>query len=186
MKSSVNSGLIKKAKKGDGQAFGALIQSYERFVYNVVYRITGNPDDAKDVSQEAFIMAFKNFGSYNETWAFSTWLYRIAINTAVDHLRKRKNEISYEDYINEGKESYSVSVEEKVISNESLKYILKAVNTLDEDFKVVIVLKDIEGLDYKEISDIIGCPVGTVKSRLSRARGKLRNIIKLCKKGRIL
>ena len=180
MISSVNSGLIKKARRGDGRAFSMLIENHERFVFNVVYRITGNAEDARDVSQEAFIKAFKNFESYDESSAFSTWLYRIAVNTAIDYIRKRKkeNSISFEDYIVDEKNQKGDSgIEEKVISKEGVKNIISAVNMLDDEFKTVIVLRDMEGMDYKEISDITGLPLGTVKSRLSRGRGKLRQMI---------
>ena len=180
MISSVNSGLIKKARRGDGRAFSMLIENHERFVFNVVYRITGNAEDARDVSQEAFIKAFKNFESYDERAAFSTWLYRIAVNTAIDFVRRRKkeNSISFEDYIvDENNQNIDSGIEEKVISKEGVKSIISAVNMLDDEFKTVIVLRDMEGMDYKEISDITGLPLGTVKSRLSRARGKLRQII---------
>ncbi len=180
MISSVNSGLIKKARRGDGRAFSMLIENHERFVFNVVYRITGNAEDARDVSQEAFIKAFKNFESYDESSAFSTWLYRIAVNTAIDFVRRRKkeNNISFEDYIVDEKNQNSDSgIEEKVISKEGVKNIISAVNMLDDEFKTVIVLRDMEGMDYKEISDITGLPLGTVKSRLSRGRGKLRQMI---------
>lgn len=180
MISSVNSGLIKKARRGDGRAFSMLIENHERFVFNVVYRITGNAEDARDVSQEAFIKAFKNFESYDESSAFSTWLYRIAVNTAIDYIRKRKkeNSISFEDYIVDEKNQKGDSgIEEKVISKEGVKNIISAVNMLDDEFKTVIVLRDMEGMDYKEISDITGLPLGTVKSRLSRGRGKFRQMI---------
>ncbi len=180
MISSVNSGLIKKARRGDGRAFSMLIENHERFVFNVVYRITGNAEDARDVSQEAFIKAFKNFESYDESSAFSTWLYRIAVNTAIDFIRRRKkeNSISFEDYIVDEKNQKGDSgIEEKVISKEGVKNIISAVNMLDDEFKTVIVLRDMEGMDYKEISDITGLPLGTVKSRLSRGRGKLRQMI---------
>ena len=180
MISSVNSGLIKKARRGDGRAFSMLIENHERFVFNVVYRIIGNAEDARDVSQEAFIKAFKNFESYDESSAFSTWLYRIAVNTAIDYIRKRKkeNSISFEDYIVDEKNQKGDSgIEEKVISKEGVKNIISAVNMLDDEFNTVIVLRDMEGMDYKEISDITGLPLGTVKSRLSRGRGKLRQLI---------
>ncbi len=180
MISSVNSGLIKKARRGDGRAFSMLIENHERFVFNVVYRITGNAEDARDVSQEAFIKAFKSFESYDESSAFSTWLYRIAVNTAIDYVRKRKKEniISFEDYIVDEKNEKSDSgVEEKVISKEGVKNIIEAVNALDDEFKTIIVLRDMEGMEYKEISDITGLPMGTVKSRLSRGRGKLRQML---------
>ena len=180
MNSTANSVLIKKARRGDGHAFGMLIENHERFVYNIVYRITGNFEDARDVSQEAFIKAFKNFSSYDESSAFSTWIYRIAVNTAIDHVRKKKreNNVSLEDYITDEKgENHKSSVEEKIVSDERMSDIIKALNALDEDFKTVVVLRDIEGMEYSQISEIIGCPEGTVKSRLSRARGKLRQII---------
>lgn len=180
MISSVSSGLIKKARRGDGHAFSMLIENHERFVFNVVYRIVGNAEDARDVSQEAFIKAFKNFETYDESSAFSTWLYRIAVNTAIDYIRRRKkeNSISFEDYIvDENNHNGDSGIEEKVISKEGVKNIISAVNMLDDEFKTVIVLRDMEGLDYKEISDITGLPLGTVKSRLSRGRGKLRQIL---------
>ena len=180
MNSTANSVLIKKARRGDGHSFGMLIENHERFVYNIVYRITGNFEDARDVSQEAFIKAFKNFSSYDESSAFSTWIYRIAVNTAIDHVRKKKreNNVSLENYITDEKgENHKSSVEEKIVSDERMSDIIKALNALDEDFKTVVVLRDIEGMEYSQISKIIGCPEGTVKSRLSRARGKLRQII---------
>ncbi len=177
---STVSKLVKKAKRGDPEAFGALIEKYERFVFNVVYRMIGNAEDASDVSQEAFIKAFKKFSYYDENWAFSTWLYRIAVNAAIDFMRssKKENCVSFEDYIvDEDNQNRDSGIEEKIISKEGVKNIISAVNMLDDEFKAVIVLRDMEGMDYKEISDITGLPMGTVKSRLSRGRGKLRRIM---------
>jgi len=179
MTTSVDKGLIKKARRGDGLAFSMLIEKHEKFVFNVVYRMVNNIEDAKDISQEAFIKAFKSFDTYDGSAAFSTWIYRIAVNAAIDHMRKQKREqsVSFDEYITDDTVS-TMSVEESVVSNEGKGAILDAVNKLEEEFKTVVVLRDIHGMDYSEISDITGCPVGTVKSRLSRARGKLRNMLK--------
>ena len=176
--------LAEKARNGDTEAFSMLIESHERFVFNIAYRMLGNLEDAKDISQEVFIKAFKNFIYYDERASFATWIYRIAVNTCIDYIRKKKkeNNVSF-DVFPEGEKVAPSNLEEEFISKEGTEEILKAVMALDEDFKAVIVLHDMEGMEYKEISDILGCPIGTVKSRLSRARLKLRLVMKNKKGG---
>ena len=183
---STVSKLVKRAKRGDPEAFGTLIEKYERFVFNIVYRMTGNAEDARDVAQEAFIKAFKKFSYYDESWAFSTWIYRIAINASIDYMRKRgkENSVSLDIFSENGMDAVDAkNIEESVLQKEKSKEIIEAVNALEEEFRTVIVLHDMEGMEYKEISDILGCPMGTVKSRLSRARGKLRRLIEQRKGG---
>ncbi|MCI8341759.1 MAG: sigma-70 family RNA polymerase sigma factor [Firmicutes bacterium] len=178
--------LVEKAKKGDSASFGSLIIHHERFVYNVVYRMLPNKEDAEDISQEVFIKAYKYLNRFDGKAAFSTWLYKIAVNTCIDEIRKRrgKETISINAEIDTGegtveKEYVSgiIGVEEEVLSKEGVEIIKRAINNLSEEQKTVITLRDIEGLSYIEIAEITECSMGTVKSRLSRARQALKDMI---------
>ena len=178
--------LVEKAKKGDSASFGSLIIHHERFVYNVVYRMLPNKEDAEDISQEVFIKAYKYLNRFDGKAAFSTWLYKIAVNTCIDEIRKRRGKetlsINAEIDTGEGtveKEYVSgiIGVEEEVLSKEGVEIIKRAINNLSEEQKTVITLRDIEGLSYIEIAEITECSMGTVKSRLSRARQALKDMI---------
>jgi len=182
------SNLIEMAKHGSSDAFGEIILKHERFVYNVVYRMLPNPEDAKDISQEVFIKTYRYLSKFDNKASFSTWIYRIAVNTCIDEIRKRKGKetISLDDEI-EGAEGSiknqfadkSVDIERAVIEKEGLESIRKAVNKLSDEHKVVVTLRDMEGLTYDEIADITQVSLGTVKSRLSRARKALKELILL-------
>ncbi|MGL4791623.1 MAG: sigma-70 family RNA polymerase sigma factor [Anaerotignaceae bacterium] len=178
--------LIEKAQQGDSQAFGKLVQSHERFVYNVIYRMISNPEDAKDISQEVFIKAFKYIGKFDGKASFSTWLYRIAVNACIDELRKRKGKdtVSVEAQLELEENSVkmqfadeSSNVEDKIIAKEGLTLIKEAMEKISQEHKTIIVLRDIEGLSYAEIAEITETSLGTVKSRLARARKALKEII---------
>lgn len=178
--------LINKAKQGNITAFEKLITSYEKVVYNISYRMFNNEEDAKDISQEVFIKFYKNLDKFDGTSKVSTWLYRITVNTCIDEMRKRKGkETSSIDEVismDEGdlKKQYqndSKTPEEKLISKEDIDDLKKAIDSLSQNHKTLIVLRDIQGLSYSEISEITDCSLGTVKSRLARARVQLKNII---------
>ena len=182
------SNLIELAKHGSSDAFGEIILKHERFVYNVVYRMLPNPEDAKDISQEVFIKAYRYLSKFDNKASFSTWIYRIAVNTCIDEIRKRKGKetISLDDEIegaegsikNQFADKY-VDIERDIIEKEGLESIRQAVNKLSEEHKVVVTLRDMEGLAYDEIADITQTSLGTVKSRLSRARKALKELILL-------
>lgn len=178
--------LIKKAKDGDIKAFEELILLNEKMVFNVVLRMINNPEDAKDISQEVFIKVYKSLNNFNEKSAFSTWIYRVAVNTCIDEIRKRKkvNIISIDEETENGdcaiQKQYadtSETPEERFIQNENKNQILKAVNELSNDHKTMIVLRDLHGLSYNEISEITGNTLGTVKSKIARARLQLKNML---------
>lgn len=178
--------LIKKAKDGDMRAFEELILLNEKMVFNVVLRMINNPEDAKDISQEVFIKVYKSLNNFNEKSAFSTWIYRVAVNTCIDEIRKRKkvNIISIDEETENGdcaiQKQYadtSETPEERFIQNEDKNQILNAVNELSNDHKTMIVLRDLHGLSYNEISEITGNTLGTVKSKIARARLQLKNML---------
>lgn len=175
--------LIHRAAKGDEAAFEQLLTQHEKSVYSLCLRMTGNPDDAMDVSQEVFLRVWRNLGSYQFDAAFSTWLFRIASNACIDFLRakKRRNDVSLtmEDE-NDGEEK-ELSVpdpellpEEQLLAKEQQQAVLRAMDALPPDHREILQLRVIENLPYEEIADILGVKVGTVKSRLARARNLLR------------
>lgn len=178
--------LIKKAKKGDSAAFSALMEQHFAMIYNLALRMSGNPDDASDLTQEVMIKLFKNIGAFEGKSKFSTWVYRVASNTCLDELRKikRKKTVSLDaEYETEdgsvGYEAEDTAPTPDVSAERSeLKTIVaKAVSRLGEEYRTAVILRDINGLSYTEIAEVIGCSVGTVKSRISRGRANLKEIL---------
>lgn len=177
--------LIKKCTQGDIDAFEELIVKYEKTTYNIALRMLRNKDDAMDISQEAFIKVFKSIKTFNFESSFSTWLYRIVTNTCLDFLRKNSNtSLSIDSPINteDGEiqrdiPDISNNTEEIFEKQLTKELVHRAINKLDENHKTVIILRDIEGFSYEEVAQILDCSLGTVKSRISRARNSLKNII---------
>lgn len=178
--------LIKKAKKGDSAAFSDLMEQHFAMIYNLALRMSGNPDDASDLTQEVMIKLFKNIGAFEGKSKFSTWVYRVASNTCLDELRKikRKKTVSLDaEYETEdgsvGYEAEDTAPTPDVSAERSeLKTIVaKAVSRLGEEYRTAVILRDINGLSYTEIAEVIGCSVGTVKSRISRGRANLKEIL---------
>lgn len=181
-----NTELIQRAKNGDGEAFGELIASHERLVYNIALRTVKNPEDARDISQEAFIKAYKNIKKFDEKSAFSTWIYKITVNTAIDEMRRRKGKetVSADMELDLGEGSVAMQLidgdgtpEEEAVRQETRRDILSAIDMLSEEHCRVVVLRDLNGLSYSDIAEITDSTMGTVKSRLARARAQLRNIL---------
>lgn len=180
------SALIKSAVKGDIRAFEELIMCHEKIVYNIAYRMLPNQEDVKDISQEVFIKVYKNLYKFDFKSAFSTWIYRITVNTCIDEIRKRKGKETYsmdEELQSDDssiKKQYSdngQSPEDVFISNEESQQLVAAVSLLSEEHQTIITLRDLEGFSYSEITEITGISMGTVKSRLARARLQLKNIL---------
>lgn len=178
--------LISKAKAGDVEAFEQLIEAYQKKVYNLALRMTGNQDDAADLAQEAFIRVFRSISGFKEQSSFSTWVYRITTNVCLDEIRKRKNRkvisIDEEIHMDEGEIKRQVISEEplpdELAEREELRSIVNAaINSLPEDQRIVLTLRDLNSLSYDEIAKILDCPGGTVKSRINRARQALRNVL---------
>jgi RNA polymerase sigma-70 factor, ECF subfamily len=179
--------LLHQSKNGDMAAFEQLIEGYQKKVFNIALRMLGNPDDASEVAQEVFIRVYKSVKNFKEESSFSTWIYRITTNTCLDELRKRKNKehISLDEDIHHEDGDMKRQVEDSrptpdIIAekNELRKIVKLAINSLSEDHRIVIILRDIQDLSYEEIAKIVKCPEGTVKSRINRARSELKEILK--------
>jgi len=168
------------------QEFDRLVQRYHKQAYNIAYRLTGNNADAEDLVQEAFLRAFRFFGHYRRDLPFENWLYRIMSNLFVDELRRRPKAKIYslDNPITNGdsgdNNAYleipdSRENPERVVLHEELdEQIQKALATLPPDFRMTVILADIEGMSYEEISETMRCSLGTVRSRLHRGRKMLR------------
>lgn len=168
--------LIKEAQKGNTLSFGELVRHYEKFVFNTALSFMANYDDAFDVAQESFIKAWQKIATFKGDAAFSTWLYRITANTAKDTLSDRNKRWS-EGEIPEQTPSAEDTPEESTVRKENITELNKALNSLDEDMREILILREFEELSYSEISDLLGIEMGTVKSRLNRAREKLRETL---------
>jgi len=174
--------LIRRAKRGDREAFGILVERYQRRVVGVALAVVHNPEDALELAQETFVRAYENLGSFESRSSFSTWLYRIAANLAID-LRRREGRRTFvrgeeaESEIDRLPNSTGDSFAE--FSRRELNRRLRAaLDELTPEHRAVILLREVEGLSYDEISDILQCPRGTVMSRLHYARNRLREILK--------
>jgi RNA polymerase sigma-70 factor (ECF subfamily) len=176
--------LIARFQDGDNYAFDLLVKRYKDPLLNFVYRFLGERSEAEDIVQETFLRLFKNKHYYKEIAKFSTWIYTIASNLAKTELRKRKrrNLLSISNYMSTEKdydipdqESDPESDADSVVTDQIIQ---KAINKLSPKFKQVIVLRDIQGFSYEEIAEIVDIPLGTVKSRVNRARLKLQDDLK--------
>lgn len=175
--------IIRKAQQGDSAAFEWIVNTYQTKVYNLALRMSGNEDDAFDLSQDAFIKAWKGLESFRFDSAFSTWLFRLTSNVCLDFLRSRKRRptVSLTVADDEDEETqYDIpdsapSPEEAAIRSEDRAALAAAMNALDDASRQIITLRVIEDLSYEQIADILNINIGTVKSRLSRAREKLKN-----------
>lgn len=176
--------LIQRAQEGSSDAFGELVRSYEKFIFNVACRMFSNVEDASDIAQEALIKAYKNINKFDFNSSFSTWLYRITVNVCIDEMRRRKGKETYsidaEDEENGlfiQLEDTSEGAEEGVIRKETVSEVRQAIDKLSEEHKMVIILRDLQDLSYEEVAQTLGINVGTVKSRLARGRKNLKDII---------
>jgi RNA polymerase sigma-70 factor (ECF subfamily) len=174
--------LIRRAKKGDREAFGVLVERYQRRVIGVALAVVHNQDDAVELAQETFVRAYENLGNFESRSSFSTWLYRIAANLSID-LRRREGRHSMvrgqeaEGEIDRLRSSTGDAFAEYSRS-ELNRRLRAALEALTPEHRAVILLREVEGLSYDEISDILQCPRGTVMSRLHYARNRLRGILK--------
>ncbi len=175
--------IIRQAQKGDVAAYNRLVLQYQGLVYNVVYRIIGEPQGAEDMTQEAFISAYQALNRFRGG-NFKAWLLRIATNACYDELRRHKRRPqSSLDELTEENDSFAFlrspeeGPEAQQMRLEMMRAIEHCLDDLPDDQRVTAVLRDIEGYDYNEIADITSSSLGTVKSRLSRARSKLRDCL---------
>lgn len=163
--------------QGAGKLIEQIIIENEKLIYNVALRIFKNPEDAKDISQEVCIKIYQNAGKLKPDDNLKAWIFRVTYNTCIDEIRKRKNKQTYSINENVDFEHDYMTPEKIVIQKEKNSDIIDALYSLSDDHRVLIVLRDINGLTYDEIADASGISIGTVKSRIHRARLKLRDII---------
>lgn len=178
--------LVARSKKGDREAFSELVMRYQKRVYFLVYGMLGNQEDALDVTQEAFLKAFRSLTGFRGSGGFYTWIYRIAYNLSIDFRRKewRNTKLEYEDSRNHAEEnplgrapSLSFDPGREIAQKELKRVIMDAIQSLSEQHRAVILLREVEGLSYDEIAKTLRVRKGTVMSRLHYARLQLQEIL---------
>ena len=186
---SIDQALVERVQKGDKQAFDVLVLKYQNKIIQLVYRYVHDSDEAQDVAQEAFIKAYKAIGRFRGESAFYTWIYRIAINTAKNYLvasgrRPPRTDIDAQDAeLYEGAAGLKeyATPERMLMKDEIQQAIASAIDELPDDLRTAITLRELEGLSYEEIAQTMECPIGTVRSRIFRARdaidSKLRPLL---------
>lgn len=177
--------LIRRAQRGDADAFEQLLLEHQKNVYNLCYRMAGNPDDAMDLSQETFLRAWCCLDQYQFASAFSTWLYRLCSNICIDFLRRRRRQqtvpLTFEDADGE-EQTYAVPdaqplPEEQVELKLTRETLAAAMAQLLPEHRAVLQLRVVNEMSYEQIADVLDIQIGTVKSRLSRARNQLKKIL---------
>ena len=177
--------LIRRAQRGDADAFEQLLLEHQKNVYNLCYRMAGNPDDAMDLSQETFLRAWRCLDQYQFASAFSTWLYRLCSNICIDFLRRRRRKqtvpLTFEDADGE-EQTYAVPdaqplPEEQVELKLTRETLAAAMAQLLPEHRAVLQLRVVNEMSYEQIADVLDIQIGTVKSRLSRARNQLKKIL---------
>jgi RNA polymerase sigma factor (sigma-70 family) len=176
--------VIQEAQQGSLAAFNQLVMAYQGTAYNVAYRVMGQRESAADACQEAFIKAYQAINQY-KGGSFKSWLLRIVTNTCYDQLRyKSRRPASSLDDLADNPDEHNTKLvngaerpEEQVLRGELGDFLQTGIGQLPADQRIVLVLSDVQGFSYQEIADIIGQPVGTVKSRLSRGRQRLRDFL---------
>jgi RNA polymerase sigma-70 factor (ECF subfamily) len=168
--------------EGKNAAFGLLVRRYQDRLYHSVYRLVDNPDDALDVVQDAFLSAFQNLGHFKGDSLFFTWLYRIAVNTAISLKRKQRLAVSItgrngEAAIDPLDPSEVNQPGHALEQAEQERRIQQALSRLSPEHRAVLVMKDIEGQKYETMAEVLGVPIGTIRSRLHRARMELRELL---------
>lgn len=193
---SAEQALLAKARRGDQQALGELLIAYQDRLYNVCLRMVSHPDDAAEVCQDVLMKVVQGIGRFRGESGLATWMTRIAMNQSISHLRRRRvrRSVSLDQPVGRGLGDHDADDQASALRNqladtreplpeqcvqerEMLERLQQAMANLDDDFKAVLVLRDIEQLDYAQISQTLEVPVGTVKSRLFRARLALRKEI---------
>ncbi|MDI6601480.1 MAG: RNA polymerase sigma factor [Thermoanaerobacteraceae bacterium] len=162
--------LVRRARDGDIKAFEGLVEAYKNKGFALSYSILGDRYSAEDVLQEAFIKAWRSLRSLRNISAFNTWFMRIIINLSYNEVKKRRREVSIDDF-EDLVAMVNMGAEDKVD-------IQKALKSLSVDHRAILILREIDGLSYEEIADVLGIPLGTVKSRINAARMKMREILK--------
>jgi len=178
----VETRLAKLARNGDRGAFEELVNLYKDKIFHLAYRMLGNKQEAEDAVQDTFLRVYNNLDRYDENQKFSTWIFRIGTNLCIDRLRKRKPTYSLDAEMpdSEGNDFYAMLAskdelpEDQIVLSETQQVIRRAIQTLPEKYKSVVILRYLHDMSLQEIGDVLGMPVTTVKTRVHRGREYLR------------
>jgi len=180
--------LVASALSGNADAFGELVEKYEKLVYNAAYQLVRSEEDALDVAQETFLKAFRSLNSFRGDCRFSTWLYKICRNAALDYLRaeQRRRTVSLTEEDEDGSENVIDPPDPDLLSDpqrrleqkEDRLAVRAAINRLSREHREILVLRDMEGYSYEEIAEMLDLELGTVKSRINRARRAVKDFLK--------
>ncbi len=173
--------LIEEALKGRSAAFGQLVQKYQDRLYNTMVHVAGSAEDARDVVQDAFVQAFLKLETFQRNSAFYTWLYRIAFNLAASRGRRKRPVLSVErirESVGHEPIETRAGPNEQMEQEERRAQVQQAIAALSDEHRTILVLREMDGCCYEEIAEMLGLPVGTVRSRLHRARLQLRDMLK--------
>lgn len=171
--------LVEKARQGDKRAFELLVEKYQRRLYRLLSRMVRDPEEVEDIAQETFIKAYRALSNFRGDAAFYTWLYRIGVNTAKNYLAMRKKSMptisdhamNDDDEPDERLIAHDIATPESELQSKQIAIAVnEAVEALPEELRSAIILREMEGLSYEEIAESMGCPIGTVRSRIFRAR----------------
>ncbi len=188
MSAEVDLELVAKVQKGEKYAFDLLVKKYQHKIFSLLSRMIKEPADIADVAQEAFIKAYRALPNFRGDSAFYTWLYRIAVNTAKNHIVARGRrppgsdiDVLDAEQFNTGEGLTDIGSPERLSMRDELKErVFETIDALPEDLRTAIILREMDGLSYEEIAEVMECPVGTVRSRIFRAREAVeRNIQEL-------
>ena len=173
--------LIRSAAAGDEDAFGKLVEQYQHKVYHLALRMCGQEEDAADVAQEAFLAAWRGLPAFRGEAGFATWLYRLTSNAAIDHLRRvkrQRGDVSLDDEdLGLDAPDQAPGPQERAEGQELRQAVSEGLGRLSDDHRQVLVLREVQGMRYEEIAEALDLDLGTVKSRIARARGALRKIL---------
>jgi RNA polymerase sigma-70 factor (ECF subfamily) len=187
--------LVARALDGDESAYRQLLERFRRPVFSLIYRMIGDPEQAEDLAQESFVKAFNNLDSYNPKYRFSSWLFKIANNHAIDYLRRARlptvsihgsphaTDAEQEEGTRIALEAHDESPEQELLALELGSEIESAIARLRPDYRTAIVLRHIENRSYEEIAEIMDIPIGTVKTFIHRARAELRSALAHLREG---
>jgi RNA polymerase sigma-70 factor (ECF subfamily) len=173
--------LITEALRGNAEAFGQLVQRHQHRLYNAAYRFLDSAEDAQDVVQEAFLSAYQALDSFKGGAQFFTWLYRIAMNHAIDLRRKRKAVLRFDGQVEEDSHPADPSPvarpEAALEQSEDVALLRAGLARLSPEHRMVLLLKDLDGMKYEDMAEVLAVPIGTIRSRLHRARLELRQVL---------
>ncbi|MFQ6031726.1 MAG: RNA polymerase sigma factor [Candidatus Zixiibacteriota bacterium] len=179
--------FVSLSKKGDVDAFEVLVKKHQKRMLNIAYRMTGNYEEACDIVQDAFLSAYRSIKSFKGKARFSTWLYTIVMNLSKNRLKQLRTQLHREKFSADDPDNGTIRGElasrgpsalESLERRDVQRKVQECINSLDEEFREVLILRDIQGFSYDEINNLLEIPEGTVKSRLFRAREAMRDCLK--------